>query len=129
MHGSAHRRLRYRPCRRADTPVILISGFMCSQLFTDFGTEEQQKIWGPDAGAIFDRIGDDFSNFISSLAGALAGRVEEFGETVGDGAAQILGKLKCAPDGSSVYPVGHYPDDPELNNVGYMLQKRRGISL
>ena len=105
-----------------DTPVILISGFMCSQLFTDFGTEEQQKIWGPDAGAIFDRIGDDFSNFISSLAGALVGRVEEFGETVGDGAAQILGKLKCAPDGSSVYPVGHYPDDPELNNVGYMLQ-------
>lgn len=105
-----------------DTPVILISGFMCSQLFTDFGTEEQQKIWGPDAGAIFDRIGDDFSNFISSLAGAFAGRVEEFGETVGDGAAQILGKLKCAPDGSSVYPVGHYPDDPELNNVGYMLQ-------
>ena len=105
-----------------DTPVILISGFMCSQLFTDFGTEEQQKIWGPDAGAIFDRIGDDFSNFISSLAGALAGRVEEFGETVGDGAAQILGKLKCAPDGSSAYPVGHYPDAPELNNVGYMLQ-------
>ena len=90
-----------------DTPVILISGFMCSQLFTDFGTEEQAKIWGPSTQAITDQIGSDLSNFIASLAGALVGRVEEFGETVGAGAAQILGKLRCAPDGSSVCPVEH----------------------
>ena len=105
-----------------DTPVILISGFMCSQLFTDFGTEEQAKIWGPSTQAITDQIGSDLSNFIASLAGALVGRVEEFGETVGAGAAQILGKLRCAPDGSSVCPVEHYPDDPALNNVAYMLE-------
>ncbi len=107
---------------RDDCPIILISGFMCSQLFTDFGEENQEKIWGISAQSVTEKIKDDITGFLRSFGGAATGGLEQFGERVGKGAAQVLEKLECEPDGSSVFPVEHYPNDPALNNVAYMLK-------
>lgn len=105
-----------------ESPVILISGFMCSQLFTDFGTQEQEKVWGLNASSITDKLKSDLRGFLSSAAGAVTGDVEQFGERVGTSASQIMEKLMCNPDGSSVLPVEHYPNDPAINNIAYMLE-------
>lgn len=106
----------------SDSPIILISGFMCSQLFIDFGEENQEKVWGISAQSITEKIKSDLTGFLRSLGGAATGGIDLFGERVGEGAAQVLEKLECAPDGSSVFPVEHYPNDPALNNVAYMLE-------
>lgn len=107
---------------KANDPIILISGFMCSQLFLNFGEENEEKLWGPSTDTIFDRVKDDFPNLAKSIAGLFRGRKEEFGKTLGEGAKAILGKLACRPDGSSAYPIGHYPNNPATSNLRYMLE-------
>ena len=37
---------------REEYPVILISGFMCSNLFLDYGTPAQEKVWPPEVNKI-----------------------------------------------------------------------------
>lgn len=107
---------------KANDPIILISGFMCSQLYCNFGKENEEKLWGPGADAVFDRIKDDFPNLAKSFAGLLKGRKTEFGKILGEGAKAILGKLVCNADGSSVHPISHYPNNPETSNLKYMLE-------
>ena len=104
-----------------DDPIILISGFLCSQLYYEYGTENEEKLWVLELDKITGRIGDDLPNFLKSLAGAFVGKTEEFGETIGNGAGVIFEKLRCNPDGTSAYNVSHYPNIPETSNIGYML--------
>ncbi len=105
-----------------DDPIILISGFLCSQLYYEYGTENEEKLWLLEVDKITGRIGDDLPNFLKSLAGAFVGKTEEFGETIGEGAKVIFEKLRCNPDGTSAYNVSHYPNKPEISNIGYMFE-------
>ena len=103
-------------------PIILISGFMCSQLYLNFGEENEEKVWGPSTDLLLDRIKNDLPQIAKSLAGLLKGEKRKFGEILGEGAKEILGKLTCNPDGSSVYPISHYPNNPATSNLKYMLE-------
>ena len=104
-----------------DDPIVLISGFMCSQLYYEYGTENEEKLWLLEVDKITGRIGDDLPRFLKTFAGAFVGKTEEFGETIGEGASIIFEKLRCNPDGTSAYNVSHYPNNPETANIGYML--------
>lgn len=104
-----------------NTPTILISGFMCSQLYLDFGEENQKKVWGIETDDVLDRIKDDFSNLAKSTAGLIIGRKDNFARTLGTGVAAVLEKLSCLPDGTSKYNLGFYPNNPQTSNLKYML--------
>lgn len=104
-------------------PVILISGFMCSQLFTDFGSDRQKKVWGPDVSAIISQTKDDFGELASEL---FRGNARNFGEKIALSAGAALEELQCNPDGTSKYAVEHYPNRPETSNVEYMLKDENG---
>lgn len=104
-----------------DKPIILVSGFLCSQLFLNYGQQNEERVWILEPDKIFDYIGDNFWSFSKSLAGLAIGKTDEFGKTLGEGAYSVLGKLECKPDGSSVYPLSHYPNNPATSNVEYML--------
>lgn len=112
-----------------DPPLILISGFMCSKLFTDFGTDAQQQVWGLDAGEIAAQIKADAGAFVPALFGLLAGDVERFGTVVGNGAIRVMEKLKCTPQGTSLYPVTHYPNTPATSSLAYMRTHDDGMYL
>ena len=103
-------------------PLVLISGFMCSPLYCDYGTENEEKLWIPETEKILETVSDDFSRFAKTLFGAFAGKTEEFGKTVGDAAGVVFEKLRMNPDGSSIYNVSHYPNNPETSNIAYMLE-------
>ncbi len=107
--------------KNKDEPVILISGFLCSQLYMNYGKNNEERIWKLDLSRITDRIGNDIPRFLTSLAGAFIGKTDDFGETVGEGAAKILDGLRCNPDGSSAYHLSHYPNDPKTSNLKYMF--------
>ena len=106
---------------KKDKPIILVSGFLCSQLFLNYGQQNEERVWILEPDKIFDYIGDNFWSFSKSLAGLAIGKTDEFGKTLGEGAYSVLGKLECKPDGSSVYPLSHYPNNPATSNVEYML--------
>ena len=106
---------------RPDTPVILTVGLHVLPAVM-ISAPKSAKIWGPDAGAIFDRIGDDFSNFISSRLRAPTGRVEELSETVGDERRRYWQSPSAPPTAPLFTLSWHYPDDLSSTMFGYMLQ-------
>lgn len=104
-----------------DDPIILISGFLCTQLYKDYGTENEERVWLLDIGKVTDRLGDNLPEAFKALAGLAVGKTEKLGKTLGEGARDILDDLSCNPDGSSKYSVTHYPNNPETSNIEYML--------
>ena len=50
------------------------------------------------------------------------GKDAEFGESLGEAAKSILGLFSCNPDGTSVYKLNHYPNDPATSNLEYMYE-------
>lgn len=108
--------------KKNDDPIILISGFLCSQLYYEYGTENEETLWIPELDNITGKIGDDLPRFLKTFAGALVGRTDEFGKALGDGAGAVFEKLRFNPDGTSVYNVSHYPNNPSTSNVEYMLE-------
>ena len=41
--------------QKGNDPIILISGFMCSQLYLNLGEENAEKVWGLSTDAVFER--------------------------------------------------------------------------
>lgn len=105
-----------------DDPIILVSGFLCSQLFKDYGTDSEEKVWVMKADKITDSIGSDLRRFFKGFASLAAGDTEKFGISLGEGAGEVLEDLRCNPDGSSAYNVTHYPNDPATSSVAYMIE-------
>ncbi len=101
-----------------DTPVILVPGFLQPYMYIESeGDAEDEYLWLPMKEKIFKRIIDDMPNFIRSIVGLLYGDVENFGVTLGGGAYAVAEKMRCNPDGTSVYPVVHYNNDPAESNA------------
>lgn len=107
---------------REEYPVILISGFMCSNLFLDYGTPAQEKVWPPEVNKITGTIKKDISDFAPALFRLALGKTEQFGEVLGNGMADVLEELRLNPDGTTVYPVTHYPNNPRYSTVAYMRE-------
>lgn len=114
------------PAEAEDAPLILISGFMCSKLFEDFGTDAQTQVWGLDSDAIAARIRADLIHFLPALFRFFVGDVEALGKVVGNGATYVMEQLKCTPQGTSLHPVTHYPNTPATSNLAYMLTHDNG---
>lgn len=108
--------------KEKNNPTILISGFLCSQLYFDYGTKDETNIWTAMLKKAADYAGDEFLSVAGSLAKLLIGKDVEFGESLGKAAESILGLFSCNPDGSSVYELTHYPNDPATSNLEYMYE-------
>ncbi len=104
--------------KKDDAPVILVPGFLQPYMYIE-GEDgaEDEYLWLPMKEKIFNRIIDDMPNFLASIFGLLFGDVETFGVTLGGGAYAVAEKMRCNPDGSSVYPIVHYKNDPAESNA------------
>ena len=112
----------YAVKEKSNNPTILISGFLCSQLYFDYGTEKEENIWKALLKKAAEIIGDDFLQYAKSFAGLAVGKTEEFGDALGEGAKNALKILSCSPDGSSAYPISHYSNNPATSNLEYMYK-------
>ena len=102
--------------KKDDTPLVFVPGFLQPDMYIEDGGE-REYLWPPMAKNIVNRMKDDMPNFILSIFGLLLGDVEGFGYTLGTGAYAVAEKMRCNPDGSSVYPVQHYSNAPEQANA------------
>ncbi len=103
-------------------PTVLVSGFLCSKLYFDFATENEESIWTYLIREAANGVKEDFSGIASSFYGMLKGNSRQFGETVGKTASEVLHALECMPDGGAGNRVGYYPNTPEKSNLAYMLE-------
>lgn len=112
--------------KKDDTPVIFVPGFLQPYMYIDGeGDAEDEYLWPPMASKIVKRIIDDMPNFLASIIGLLWGNVETFGETLGGGAYAVAEKMSCNPDGTSVYPVIHYNNNPAESNAANLKKNRQ----
>lgn len=108
--------------KKNDNPVVLISGFLCSQLYVDYGTEDEMNIWKAmlkNAAAI---IEDEFSTVAGAVAQFAMGNNEKFGKVLGACAEDVLDLFSCNSDGTSKYDLVHYPNNPATSNLEYMYK-------
>ncbi len=107
-----------------DTPVIFVPGFLQPYMFIENEEEGQEDfyVWLPHIETIINRIIEDLPNFLRALFGLVGGDVRGFGEVLGGGAYAVAEKMRCNPDGSSIYPITHYNNDPAEAN-GANLKK------
>lgn len=108
--------------KEKDTPVIFIPGFLQPYIYIEGedGSQEQY-VWPPEKKRVKARIADDLPNFINSIFRLIfMGDVENFGETLGGGAYAIAEKMQCYDDGTSIYPIKHYENNPAISNAEYL---------
>ena len=105
-------------------PLITVGGYASSQLY-DYSGDEPQQVWPFDPQAALKQTASDLPNFTISLLKFLCGSSESLGNAVADGGMKILEKMFCNEDGSSVYNVNHYPNDPALTNYKYLTDSGR----
>lgn len=107
-----------------EIPLITVGGYASSQLY-DYSGDEPQQVWPFDPQAALKQTASDLPNFTISLLKFLCGSSESLGNAVADGGMKILEKMFCNEDGSSVYNVNHYPNDPALTNYKYLTDSGR----
>ena len=108
--------------KKNDNPVILVSGFLCSMLYVDYGTENEMNIWKAISKRAFDLIEDEISTVTGAIAQFVIGKDEKFGEVLGEYAQDALELFRCNPDGSSAYELSYYPNNPATSNLEYMYK-------
>lgn len=107
-----------------EIPLITVGGYASSQLY-DYSGDEPQQVWPFDPQAALKQTASDLPNFTISLLKFLCGSPEPLGNAIADGGMKILEKMFCNEDGSSVYNVTHYPNDPALTNYKYLTDSGR----
>ncbi len=106
--------------------VIVIGGFTSSSLYLNYGTEQEEQVWSIGLDDVGGQVKDDIANFLMTLMGVFIGKPEIFGKTLGQGTQVILEKMRCNPDGTSVYPLEHYPNDPAISSYKYLMEELDG---
>ncbi|MCR5485859.1 MAG: hypothetical protein K6F09_09725 [Clostridiales bacterium] len=102
------------------TPVIFLSGYSSSSLFTDFGTEDQKQVWLFSKDDALAEVKKNIPQIVFALFRSFTGRPEAFGEQFADAVQELLPALFNNPDGTSVYDVQPWPNEPKLSTYNYL---------
>lgn len=106
-----------------DTPVIIVPGFLQPFMFIEGENgAEDEYLWLMAKETLLEQIVNDLPALIPAFAGLTLGKAEQFGATLGKTAFSMGQKLRCNPDGTSVYPVTHYKNDPTKSNAKYLKE-------
>ena len=82
-----------------DYPVVIVAGYSSSQLY-DADTGEH--VWGLDLDEVFGKVEEDILPLLAGVGAMPFGNYDIFMDTLGPGAIEILEKMRCNPDGSSI---------------------------
>ncbi len=103
-------------------PTVLVTGFLCSKLYINYGTENEESIWSDILAEVPSQIFGNIKKVASSLFKLVKGENEEFGKAAAEGALELLENIKCNPDGTSANNISHYPNNPAVSNLEYMFE-------
>ncbi len=102
-----------------DYPVIMVAGYSSSTLI-DRDTGEQ--VWGLDGDKIIDAVLKNIAEIGIGLGAMTAGNAEIIAATVGRELGEIVEKMRCNPDGTSVYNIGRAVYTAEDTNSANLIE-------
>ena len=104
-----------------DYPTIIVPGYSSSDLYLD-----GEKLWDVDKDEIINTILSKIAQYGRGL-GELALQLPDYlSDLLGRDMMDYVGKLAMNPDGSSVYDVVTYENDPAHTKYSYLLSHENG---
>lgn len=104
-----------------DYPVIIVPGYSSTSLYYGDSLETGEKVWGINMELIAQRILANIAELGIGLGATALGNGEYIAKIIGEEFDAMFEKLRCNPDGSSVYELHRdYTDAADLSNVALM---------
>jgi hypothetical protein len=98
------------------TPIILVQGYSGPALFYDLGGENEHQVWGINMDLIMERVLKNIAKIGVGLGKMTVGDAEYIAKVVGEEFITMFDKMRCNPDGSSVYELKRYYSTAEETN-------------
>ncbi len=112
-----------------DTPVIIIPGFMQTSLQYENEDGTTEKVWLPDFLGKLGIVGENLPEILKSALEAFKDNPEALGEALMDMMSDLMPKMMCNPDGTSLYPVFPYENDPAKRNMYHIKHSGEEIHM
>ena len=109
---------------RADArayPTIIVPGYSSSDLYLD-----GEQLWGVEKDDILDTVLSKIAEFGIGLGALALQRPEYLTDLLGQEILNYVGKLEMNPDGTSVYDVVTYDQDPAHTQHAYLYAEAHG---
>lgn len=107
----------------SDYPLIIVPGYSSSSLCLDTG----EVIWGLNMDEVLDRVLNRIMDLGMGLGALTVGNAEILAATLGEEINGLFEKMRCNPDGSSVYNVERVISGAdEANNANLMVRYPNG---
>lgn len=108
----------------SEYPLIIVPGYSSSSLYDPV---EEKVVWGLDWDHVLDRVLNRIIDLGIGLGALTVGNAKIIGQTVGEEINALFEKLRCNPDGTSVYPIERTVSTAEeLNNANLMITHPNG---
>ena len=104
-----------------DYPTIIVPGYSSSDLYLD-----GEQLWGLDKDAITDTVLSKIAQFGRGLGELALQRPDYLVDLLGQEMINYVGKLAMNPDGTSVYDVVTYDQDPAHTRFSYLRAEEHG---
>ncbi|MCM1364684.1 MAG: hypothetical protein NC122_04305 [Faecalibacterium sp.] len=103
------------------TPLIIVPGYSASELYLDYGTENEEHIWGVQTKPIIEQVVKNLAKLGISIAELAKGDKDMLIKTVGDAVRELYGVLAMKDDGTSKYNVTAGLTDPAITTTKYVV--------
>ena len=103
----------------AVTPVIVVGGYSSSDLYLDYGTENEEHVWGLNKDAVLSQLE---KNFGKNLTGITKADKTLLSKVLCEVVVDVAGVLACNPDGTSKYNVTAGLTDPAISSTKYLKE-------
>ncbi len=108
-----------------DLPVIIVPGFSSSILCE--GGDEDNQVWYFNYDEIIDLVLSRIVELGVGLGALTFGNAQILAKTLGRELSGIFEKLRCNPDGTSVYDIDTSVFAPEITNKTYLEEHYSGM--
>lgn len=99
-----------------DYPVIIVPGYSSSALYYGDSIETGEHVWGINMDLIMERVLKNIAKIGVGLGKMTVGDAEYIAKVVGEEFITMFDKMRCNPDGSSVYELKRYYSTAEETN-------------
>jgi len=104
-------------------PVIIVPGYTSSALYLGDSPETGELVWGLDMDDVLNRVLNNIVELGVGLGALTVGNAEIIAKTVGREINGIFEKLRCNPDGTSVYPIKRLLDNGADSNNAVLMER------
>ncbi len=108
-----------------DLPVIIVPGFSSSILCE--GGDENNQVWYFNYDEIIDLVLSRIVELGVGLGALTLGNARVLAKTLGRELSGVFEKLRCNPDGTSVYDIDTSVFDPAITNKTYLEEYYNGM--